>query len=345
MNARRIGVLISCVVAGAVVAGGSGVFASSSAATDDSQQVGHRNIPPEAGPNRPENVPEGYVITPFGYFDPSCVQSLAKGERLLADGRVQHADGSAEAYVAVCDFPHYTSRGVEVQASRASTNSPAVNGGQTETSPDISGWLESANILSSSSTKSFGGLLAIWMVPSNPRGQDDQVLFFFPGFEDINDTQSILQPVLQLNQGQWSIASWNCCLNGITTSSPAVSVHSGDEIYGSITNNCPAGTYACSAWNVLSLDLSTGESTTLSNTPSDGQSFNWAFGGVLEVYYVSRCEDYPPDRELTFDGIIVFDENLHPVKNPPWAGNFDSTSTPQCRYGVKSGPQRVTLNF
>jgi hypothetical protein len=26
-----------------------------------------------AGPNRPAVVPEGYVITPFGYFHPSCV--------------------------------------------------------------------------------------------------------------------------------------------------------------------------------------------------------------------------------------------------------------------------------
>jgi len=39
-----------------------------------------------AGPNRPPQVPEGYVITPFGYFHPSCVLRAVEGETLLADG-------------------------------------------------------------------------------------------------------------------------------------------------------------------------------------------------------------------------------------------------------------------
>ena len=29
-------------------------------------------------------------------------------------------------------------------------------------------------------------------------------------------------------------------------------------------------------------------------TSSFGQTFNWAFGGVLEVYNVAQCSDYPP---------------------------------------------------
>ena len=36
-----------------------------------------------AGRNRPAGVPDGYVITPFGYFHPSCVRRLAEGETLL----------------------------------------------------------------------------------------------------------------------------------------------------------------------------------------------------------------------------------------------------------------------
>ena len=36
-----------------------------------------------AGPNRPPLVPEEYVVTPFGYFHPSCVVHLAEGEELL----------------------------------------------------------------------------------------------------------------------------------------------------------------------------------------------------------------------------------------------------------------------
>ena len=64
-----------------------------------------------AGPNRPSEVPDGYVITPSGYFHPSCVRQLAEGETLLEGGRVlQHADGTAES-VPVCAYPHYTARG------------------------------------------------------------------------------------------------------------------------------------------------------------------------------------------------------------------------------------------
>ena len=48
-----------------------------------------------AGPNRPAQVPEEYIVTPFGYFHPSCVVHLAKGEELLEGGQViQKADGT-----------------------------------------------------------------------------------------------------------------------------------------------------------------------------------------------------------------------------------------------------------
>src|SRR5208283_920148 len=38
-----------------------------------------------AGPKRPATVPAGYVITPYGYFDPSCVTHLAKGDVVRQD--------------------------------------------------------------------------------------------------------------------------------------------------------------------------------------------------------------------------------------------------------------------
>jgi hypothetical protein len=172
------------------------------------------------------------------------------------------------------------------------------------------------------------------------------VLYYFPGFEDINSSQtSILQPVLGWYQGQWTIASWNCCLNGIVTNSPAVSVKTGDAIYGSVTSTCARGSLSCATWNVLTLDMSTGESTTLGDTPSDGQTFNWAFGGVLEAYYVSTCDDYPLDHRMSFDTIVVFDQNLDPIRDPEWATAVDSTDTPQCHYGVKANRHEVKLDY
>jgi hypothetical protein len=285
------------------------------------------------------------VITPFGYFHPSCVQSLAKGERQMADGRVQHADGSVDQKAATCGYPHYTRTGVSVNAGQANTTASQSSTTTATTTPEISGWLEAASIVTGSPAQSYGALIANWTVPPQPSADDGQVLFFFPGFEDINNTQTILQPVLQWSHGQWAIASWNCCLNGITAESPVVNVSPGDKIYGSITNTCPRGTLSCATWNVLSLDLSTGESTTLGDTPSAGQVFNWAFGGVLEPYYVVTCEDFPRDRRISFDDITVFDENLQQVRLSDWSESSNSQATPQCNYKVKGTHDKVTLEY
>lgn len=297
------------------------------------QTAANVNTLPFAGSKRPPNVPQGYVITPFGYFHPSCVQRLITGERLLADGRVQHADGTVELNAAVCNYTRYSPAGLPVTAQAA-------------TLPQIDGWVENANLTTGSSTESYGALIATWIVPPDPKGEDDEVLFFFPGFEDINDyNTSILQPVLQWAPREWTIASWNCCINNITTSSPAVNVRSGDLIYGSITSTCPAGTVSCATWNVLSLDLFTGESTTLSNTPSEGQVFNWAFGGVLEAYNIVSCADFPPDRRILFDHVTVFDEYLHPIRDPKWTVTSAFTSEPACNYGVKADRHEIRLDY
>jgi hypothetical protein len=297
------------------------------------QSIGGATTGPVAGPSRPHNVPYGYLITPFGYFHPSCVQKLAKGERLLTDGRVQHADGTVDVNVAVCNYPRYTATGLPVNGGAAIV-------------PQIDGWVENANITTGSATESYGALIATWTVPPQPTGQDDEVLFFFPGFEDINDYQtSILQPVLQWAPREWTIASWNCCLNGITVESPPVNVRSGDVIYGSITSTCPAGTVSCATWNVLSLDLFTGESTTLSDTPSEGQMFNWAFGGVLEAYNIVSCADFPPNRQIVFGHVTVFDEYLHPIHDPKWTVTSVFPSDPACSYGVKADRHEVHLDY
>jgi hypothetical protein len=326
--------IISSIVFGAAILAVLSEPVYASVAPDTSQTSASVTPAPAAGPDRPSNVPEEYVITPFGYFHPSCLQRLAKGERLLADGRVLHANGSANAKAAVCSYPHYLRSGMAARSAKSSA--PGA----------INGWVESASITTGSASKSYGALLARWTVPPQPYADDGQVLYFFPGLEDINDPQtSILQPVLGWYQGQWSIASWNCCLNGIVTSSPGVSVKAGDRIYGSVTSSCSPGTVSCPAWNVLSVDLSTGESTTLGNTPSQGQIFNWAFGGVLEAYYIARCDDYPPDEQLAFDDVTVFDENLHPLTREKWSEAVDTSDIPQCRYGLTAMQRRIEVRY
>ena len=104
-----------------------------------------------AAATRPEGVPEGYVITPFGYFDPSCVFHVAEGETLLEKGTaLQHADGTVESLPA-CLYPHYATNG-ELVATGAT---------QVE-SPTVSGWVEYASTTTSSA---YGEIAANWVVP------------------------------------------------------------------------------------------------------------------------------------------------------------------------------------
>ncbi len=315
------------------------LLSSSSFSTSASSQQASKG---GAAAYRPASVPNDFVATPFGFFHPSCVASLAKGEKLLPDRRIVHSDGSVEPDARVCDYPHFTASGSQVDTS-AAKDKPT---GKTSNEPEISGWLENANITTNSPSRSYGALIAWWLVPSSPRANDGQVLYFFPGLEDINDPNtSILQPVLEWVGGQWTITSWNCCLSGIVVASTPVNVSSGDLIYGSMTNTCGKGALTCATWNVLTLDVSTGQSTTLADTPSDGQVFNWAFGGVLEPYYVDNCDDYPPDKRIEFEGIALFDQNLRPIRDLKWSAGSNSTGTPQCGYGAKGVRDTVTLDY
>lgn len=300
---------------------------------------------PVAGESRPAAVPQGFLITPFGYFHPSCVQSLATGERLTADGRIQHADGSEEATAAVCNYPHYTRNGVLLNAGTVNFAGALDLGTPPTVPPEVSGWLENASVTTDSATQSYGALVGTWSVPLPPSVNDGQLLYFFPGLEDINDVQTILQPVMAWYQDQWTIASWNCCINGVTSNSPLVNVKAGDKIYGSITSSCGPGTLSCSTWDVLTVDLTTGKSTILANTPSESQAFNWAFGGVSEPYYVVSCKDYPQGGSLSFTSLTLFDENLHPVAKPAWVTAVDQSATPQCHYAVTDKINSVTVEY
>jgi hypothetical protein len=164
-----------------------------------------------AGPNRPAGVPEGYVITPFGYFHPSCVRQLGNGDTVLGGRVIQHADGTLET-LAVCEQPRYTASGELVITGPEGSEPPTIG----------HSWIESA---STTTSTSYGELVATWTVPPAPTSNNGQTVYLFPGMEDINDVVSIIQPVLGWNSdfgSAWGIASWNCCPSGITVESTPV---------------------------------------------------------------------------------------------------------------------------
>jgi len=290
-----------------------------------------------AGTHRPPAVPEGYVATPSGYFHPSCVRGLSKGDILMSDwNAIQHANGLVEN-IPPCAYPHYTARG------------DMVIEGKTESAPpEISGWVEYAYTETSTS---YGNFTAIWPVPPAPTATDGQVVYFFPGLQPVPGTaKSILQPVLQYGNNNsfggyyWVIASWNCCITGTTFYSTPITVNVGDTILGSINMTCSAGTESCGTWNVTTEDDTLAKTTILSKTSSYGQTFNWA-AIALEAYYIVQCNDYPPGGSLTFSDIGLYNYDLVQI-TPSWTTVVPpSGATPQCGYGVQTTPTSVTLDF
>ncbi len=323
----------------------------------------HAQQPPAS--NRPPGVPADYVITPFGWFHPSCVRGVASGDTVFADGRVQHADGTVDPPAPVCGYLAYTARGELI----------------TSTSPSVSGWIETANTPKPAPSPtprvtSFSKLTATWTVPPPPTTTSrGQTLYFFPGMQDSRDPDNpplIIQPVLAWNQGPidwstdpglpgaWSIGSWACCMAQITWHGPFKSVKPGDMINGAIASNCQSGTFTCPNWTITTTDQLSGATSPLNVSTWDQyyvRTFDWAFEGALEVEIsvpptpVSQCTDYPPNGALTFASVKLYNYNEgQPISDPGWtfvpAGRGVD---PQCWYGdggqVPLPPTQLTLYY
>jgi hypothetical protein len=299
-----------------------------------------------AGTDRPPQVPEGYVITPFGYFHPSCVFEIEETERLLADGRVAHADGTVDANAPACGYPHYTPTGSLVSADFRNLSGTNL----ASKAPVISGWLE---YVSATTSTSYGEITATWTVPPLPATDDYQTLFFFPGLEDIDveDNLSIVQPVLQFGNSEaggknyWAIASWNCCMAGTAWYSHLVKVNPGDTILGTIKSMCKKGLNYCADWKVITQDQTISKKTTLTKTAADGQVWNWGFSAVAEVYGVKQCSDWPANDSLVFT-VQVYDQNRELISDPGWTGTPAAGGTePTCNYGLNVTDTQETLEY
>jgi hypothetical protein len=161
---------------------------------------------------------------------------------------------------------------------------------------------------------------------------------------------TIIQPVLGWNAdygSAWGIASWNCCKKGTVWEATPAPVNVGDHLFGSMYNNCSAGTTKCSSWTIYTGDLENGNASVLV-TSNLGQTFNWAFGGVLEVYYITQCSDYPAPTNylqgIGFYNQTVLNDEFVSI-TPAWTvTNVSGGLTPQCNYGG-SLPKQVILKY
>src|SRR5208283_2439108 len=99
---------------------------------------------------------------------------------------------------------------------------------------------------------------------------------------------------------------------------------------------CSEGTKKCSSWDIVIIDEQNGSYSQMTDAPNNGQTFNWAFGAVLEVYNITQCSDYPPPDYaggIGFYNQSVLNDNFD-VITPAWkVFNISSGLTPQCNYG------------
>ncbi len=298
-----------------------------------------------AGSNRPANVPSDYVISPFGYFHPSCVRTAKDGETVLPDGRIRFEDGTEEASALSCAFPRYNPSGELVSEGVADPNPLEISWS----------WIEAGQVATSTT---FDAVMATWTVPITPTTNDGQTLFFFPSLSHHHGNppseEPIIQPVLGWNDGQigaglWNIASWNCCPSGMTWSSTPVTVNPGDQIQGAVISACGSPVIqSCSKWNITTKDVTTGTSTILKVVYPSLYQFPWAQSGVLEVYAIQQCSDYPPDGSITFTNVSLFDNFFRHIAQPGWSPELwvaQGRTDPWCNYGVTTTDSTVTLTY
>jgi hypothetical protein len=289
-------------------------------------------------------VPPDYVITPFGYFHPSCVLELKKGEYMRDDGVLHRPDGSSLQF-GPCRYPHFRPSGEPVNGTKRAHNTTVEQ--SPEAPPEIGhSWIESSWV---NTNTSYGEEVSNWTVPPAPLTQDGQTVYFFPGFEGVGGDDTILQPVIGWFGGEWTAASWNCCVSGTAEHSALIKVNPGDAILGTMVMTCAAGTTNCASWDITTLDQTLNESTELSNSSSEGETYNWATGGALEVYNIAQCLDYPPNASLTITSQL-YDVNMTLISDPNWTVqnyflNSNPPLQPQCNYGVKTTATTTTLTY
>jgi hypothetical protein len=283
--------------------------------------------------NRPPGVPGDYVVTPAGYFHPSCVVGITEDESLGA-GTITGKDGKTRA-VSKCGYPRYDRKGAVLPAQpSASARTAAVP------PPAFSGWVESGN---NGDNGPLNWIAANWKVPSAPAVNAGQTIYLFPGIQPLDSppNYTILQPVLGWYNGQWTIQSWNCCVDGTAVNAPAANVNAGDTIYGYVQGNVCNAAGVCSQWQVYTGDWTNGRHSTL-NTTAFGNRMGWAFGAVLEVYDIGACNHYPASGSIPFTNIQVRNTGYQQIY-PLWHTGWTSDS-PQCGYGVTS-PNTNTITL
>jgi hypothetical protein len=195
------------------------------------------------------------------------------------------------------------------------------------------------------SMKSGTTLKGEWRVPLPPTTLGQEEIAFFNGID--TSLGDILQPVIDFNgsfPNKWSTLSEHCCINNNVAASQPFVVASGDLIRGTVSATGCDTTGVCSAWTIVTLDVTTGKPTTL-NTTAPGGVPNSITPASLETYGVTSCDDFPAGGEITFTNTVTDStgnaENFNYTL--PILNGVNAEVPRNCGYGGKVSGNEFTL--
>lgn len=270
-----------------------------------------------------------FVPTPAGYAAAPCVLDVGNGANVHSSGNdliIDMANHTRLDLPIPCPYPSY--------------------GGQAGPNPITNGWVEDADWQSSNWIQTSW---AYWNVPNSPTCAS-QTLFFFNALEpSTSNPNAIIQPVLQWGSSgagggcYWGIASWWGDY-GYFIHSSLVQVNQNDQIFGYM-HYVGNTQYGCCWWYVQASDTTSGVSSYLNFQDAGITFYYWAFGGALEAYNLSSCDQYPSGSsgQTSFTSITLYDGNNHQL-TPSWNRPVNSV-TPQCSFTVTASTSSVTLTY
>lgn len=191
----------------------------------------------------------------------------------------------------------------------------------------------------------FNALGADWEVPQVPITFANQLIYMFPGLQDLPVTY-IMQPVLQWGVGAagggnfWAMANWFVSTDGSAMHTPLVAVSPGTWIHGemdALWDSCDSS--GVCRWGINYAINGDWHGMTVNPT----HPATWAFKGALEAYDSTRtsfpgsCDLYPSSGTTNF--VNFFASQPGPGTNEwntgNWAGSgFIASGLPDCGFGV-----------
>jgi len=345
MGYRYSGLVVGGIAALAVAACGR---ADTSAGDEPPSTQGAPHLEPPAASIAA--IPAGYIHVPGGKMaHTDCVHEIPDGGSVDPQGNVT-LHGKLVAHFDPC--AHETLRGKAITAANVRGG---VRADANPNGPSWGGWVESswAYAATIQGMAEFNHMNSgNWVVPAAPTTNNNQIIYLFPSFQS---SRVIVQPVLQwgatsaggtgvIGGPYWTYAAW-VETDGTFYHSQGITVNAGDTLNGWMDLGDKLGANF-DWWAIGGTDVTTGQGMGGAFWVAPAP-FDTAQGGVLEVYGMTACSDFPAT------GFTVFGTPSLTQAGPTWSTeNFvsptwypspnDGYNGPDCGFSVSASAANGT---